>query len=414
MSQAYNKRKIVNDPVYGFVRIPSEMIFKIIGHRWFQRLRRIRQTGLTALVYPGANHTRFQHSIGAMYLMGQAIAALRLKDYKISVEEERAAQIAILLHDIGHGPFSHSLENSIVQGVSHEDISQIFMKRLNDLFRGELDMAIAIFTGTYSKRFLHQLVSSQLDMDRMDYLKRDSFFSGVAEGTINADRIISMLEIVHDDLAIESKGIYSVEKFIIARRLMYWQVYLHKAVIASEYLLVNVLKRARYLTMNGRELWGTPSLLYFLKNNCNKESFQNPEVLNMFSLLDDYDIISALKVWQDDEDKILSFLSNCIINRNLGAIEVRSEEFSEEEINNIRQRAMKVYSLTEDETDYIVCYDHTSNLAYDPSLGRINILYKDGKIEDISTASDQLNISVLSQPVTKYFLIYPKTLRGMD
>ncbi|MFA8449830.1 MAG: HD domain-containing protein [Bacteroidales bacterium] len=411
MITGYSKRKILNDPIYGFIKFPFEIIYQIMDHPWFQRLRRIKQTGLTSLVYPGANHSRFQHSLGAMHLMQEAIKVLRIKGHSINKEEERGALIAIMLHDIGHGPFSHSLENSIVDKLSHEDLSEIFMQFFNEIFRNELDLALEIFKDKYSKKFLHQLVSSQLDVDRLDYLKRDSFYTGVVEGTVNADRIISMLELAEGELAVESKGIYSVEQFIIARRLMYWQVYLHKAVIASEYLLVSILKRAKFLVETGVKVWSTPSLSFFLTNQLEKKDFNEQKVLQRFSELDDYDVLASIKVWASHKDKVLSYLAKSIINRSLGAIELRDESFSEEDIDKYRKKTMQILGFTRDEVDYVVINDFTFNLAYNPNLGRINILNKKGITKDISLASDQLNISVLSNPVTKSFLIYPKEIR---
>lgn len=302
----HNKLKIFNDPVYGFITIPYEIIFDLIEHPYFQRLRRIKQLGLTAFVYPGALHTRFHHAMGAMHIMGTAIEVLRTKGNDITEAEAKAVTIAILLHDIGHGPFSHALETSIVNDVNHEDISEILMDKLNTEFNGELSLAIAIFKNNYKKKFLHQLVSSQLDMDRLDYLKRDSFFTGVSEGVISGDRIIAMLNVVNDELVIDSKGIYSIEKFIVARRLMYWQVYLHKTVLAAENLLVNILTRAKELTLKGEVLFGSPSFLYFLKNKVSKVDFiNNSKIIELFTDLDDYDIMSAIKVWKNNTDTIL-------------------------------------------------------------------------------------------------------------
>ncbi|MES1224106.1 MAG: HD domain-containing protein, partial [Bacteroidota bacterium] len=302
-----NKRKIFNDPIYGFITIPNELIFDLIEHPYFQRLRRIKQLGLTALVYPGALHTRFHHAMGAMYLMTQAIDVLRAKGVEITAEEAEGVTAAVLLHDIGHGPFSHALESSLVNDVSHEQLSEIFMDKLNAELKGKLSLAIRIFRNEYSKKFLHQLVSSQLDMDRLDYLKRDSFFTGVSEGIISSDRIIAMLAVANDSLAIEAKGIYSIEKFIIARRLMYWQVYLHKTVLSAEHLLVNILSRAKELSANGEELFATPALQVFLKNNFSKTDFTaNETVLSAFAELDDNDIFTSIKVWKDADDPILA------------------------------------------------------------------------------------------------------------
>ncbi len=407
-----NKRKIFNDPVYGFITIPNELIFDIIEHPYFQRLRRIRQLGLSHLVYPGALHTRFHHSMGAMYLMRQAIAILKDKGHDISDDESCGAAIAILLHDIGHGPYSHTLEHSIVNEITHEDLSALYMNKLNEVFNGQLKTGIEIFRNQHSKKFLHKLVSSQLDMDRLDYLKRDSFFTGVSEGIINADRIIKMLQIVNDDLAIEAKGIYSIEKFLIARRLMYWQVYLHKTVLAAEYMLMKVLKRAKFLANQGVELFATTAFSAFLYNNYNKNDFQNkPELLDLFSQLDDFDILTALKEWVHHPDKILSYLSHCIVNRRLFRVEIQEEEFNLNKVELIKQKTSKEFGISIEDSDYFVFTDATTNYAYKPQQRGINIIYKDGTLKDIGQASDQLNISVLSKPVKKFFLCYPKTIK---
>ena len=407
-----NKRKIFNDPVYGFITIPNELIFDIIEHPFFQRLRRIRQLGLSHLIYPGALHTRFHHSIGAMYLMRQAIATLKDKGHKISDDENCGAAIAILLHDIGHGPYSHTLEHSIVSGITHEDISALYMDRLNEAFNGQLKTGIDIFRNQYPKKFLHKLVSSQLDMDRLDYLKRDSFFTGVSEGIINADRIIKMLQIVDDDLAIEAKGIYSIEKFLIARRLMYWQVYLHKTVLSAEFMLMKVLKRAKFLASQKVHLFATSALSTFLYNNYNKDDFrEKPELLDTFSQLDDFDILTSLKEWVHHPDKILAYLSHCIVNRRLFKVEIQAEKFDIKKLENLKEEAQKEFGVNEEDSNYYVFTDITSNYAYNPHNSRINILFKDGTIKDIGEASDQLNISVLSKPVKKFFLCYPKTIK---
>ncbi len=407
-----NKRKIFNDPVYGFITIPNELLFNIIEHPYFQRLRRIRQLGLSHLVYPGALHTRFHHSMGAMYLMRQAINVLKDKGNEISDEESLGALIAILLHDIGHGPYSHTLEHSIVNGVTHEDISEIYMDKLNNIFNGELELGLEIFRDQYPKKFLHKLVASQLDMDRLDYLKRDSFFTGVSEGIVSAERIIKMLLVVNDELAIEAKGIYSIEKFLIARRLMYWQVYLHKTVIAAEYMLMKVLKRAKQLAKRGVELFATTAFKTFLYNDYNKSDFMNnTEILAMYSQLDDFDILTSLKEWTNHPDKVLSYLSHCIVNRRLFRIEIQPDEFCPDKIDQLKREAKKEFGVKEEDLDYLIFTDATSNYAYNPQSERINILYKDGSIKDIGEASDQLNISVLSKPVTKYFLCYPKVLQ---
>lgn len=406
-----NKRKIFNDPVYGFISIPHDLIFDLIEHPYFQRLRRIRQLGLTHLIYPGALHTRFHHSIGAMHLTCQAIAVLKEKGHQISAEEEIGVKIAILLHDIGHGPYSHTLEHSLVEKLHHEEISEIYMNLLNKEFKGQLELGIRIFKNTYPKKYLHQLVSSQLDMDRLDYLKRDSFFTGVAEGNINADRIIKMLQLVDDELVIEAKGIYSVEKFIIARRLMYWQVYLHKTVLAAEHILMRILKRAKFLTEEGEVLFATSSLSTFLKNNFDKNRFsEDSTAISAYSQLDDFDIMASIKEWTKHKDPILSYLSHCIVNRNLFGIEIQDKEFKYEKIQKIKELVKHQFQLNDEECEYFVITDSTSNSAYNLKAGQINILFKNGDIKDIVTASDLLNKSMLSQPITKYFLCYPKNL----
>jgi len=404
-----NKRKIFNDPVYGFISIPFEIVYDLIEHPYFQRLRRITQLGLTPLVYPGALHTRFHHAIGAMHLMGEAIEILRSKGIEVTEEEAKGAIIAILLHDIGHGPFSHALEHSIVDKISHEDLSEIFMDKLNKEFNNQLDLAIKIFKNKYKKKFLHQLVSSQLDIDRLDYLKRDSFFTGVSEGIISSDRIIAMLTVVNDELAIEAKGIYSIEKFIVARRLMYWQVYLHKTVLSAEYLLVKILQRAKELAAKNIELFATPSFKLFLYQKFNKKAFQSDtKVLEAFAQLDDNDIFTSVKVWADHEDRILSVLCKNMVNRHLFKIEIQNKPFKRERIEKIKKAAIIKYKLADNEVEYFVFSDTIQNNAYNPQNEKINILYKNGELVDIADAADQLNISVLSKTVEKFFLCCPK------
>jgi HD superfamily phosphohydrolase len=403
-----NKKKIINDPVYGFITIPDEIIFDILEHPHMQRLRRIMQLGLSHLVYPGANHTRFHHVLGAMHLMSEAVATIRRKGHEITPEEERAVCLAILLHDIGHGPFSHALEYDIVCGVSHEEISSFFIEELSKEFDGQLDMALLIFQNKYHKPFLHQLVSSQLDMDRLDYLNRDSFYSGVSEGIIGTDRLIEMLNVRDGQLVLEEKGIYSIEKFIVARRLMYWQVYLHKTVVAAEFMLIHALRRAKFLAKRGEEVFASPALSFFMKQDITEVDFQQrKEVLGNFAQLDDYDIWSAIKVWQSHPDLILSQLSKCLVNRKLFKIVISKEPFSEERIATERQRIQDAYQLTKEEVDYFVYSDILTNKAYNQDKQNINLLMKNGEIIDLTKASDNLNISALAQPVEKYFLCFP-------
>lgn len=405
-----NKKKIFNDPVYGFINIPDELHFDLIEHSYFQRLRRIKQLGLTHLVYPGALHTRFHHSLGAMHLMQQAIQLLRNKGYAITQHEAQAASIAILLHDIGHGPYSHTLEQTIIQGVTHETISLLLMQRLNAQFHGALDEAIAIFTDNHPKSFLSRLVSSQIDMDRMDYLKRDSFFTGVTEGNINADRILAMLEVVDNELAIEAKGIYSVEKFIVARRLMYWQVYLHKTVLSAEHMLMKVLLRAKEISPQLVDKITDPLAFFLQKKGQFKQLDEDENALKYYSQLDDFDVFTALKIWYNHPDKVLRLLSQAIVDRQLFKVEISTTDFPEERKDALRKNICNHFKLSAEESNYLLISGKTSNHAYHPQQARINILYKDGSIKDISEASDQLNISVLTFPVTKYFLCYPKVL----
>jgi HD superfamily phosphohydrolase len=411
MNTFSNKLKIFNDPIYGFVSIPYEIIYDLIDHPYFQRLRRIKQLGLTNLVYPGALHTRFHHAMGAMHLMGQAIDTIRSKGHEITDEEAKGVTIAILLHDIGHGPFSHALEHSIVSNVNHEDISELFMDNLNATFNGELSLAIKIFQNKYKKKFLHQLVSSQLDMDRLDYLKRDSFFTGVSEGVISTERIIKMLNVVNDELVVEAKGIYSIEKFIIARRLMYWQVYLHKTVLSAENMLVHILKRAKELAEKKAELFCTPSLRTFLYNKYSKEDFiKNPKVLLAFADLDDYDIMASVKVWaaEPEKDKVLALLSSLLLNRGLFGVELQNQPFKEDKIAAFKKDTKKKLGLTEKEVNYFVFTGNVTNDAYRSDKIRINILFKDGLVRDIAEASDQLSIDVLAKTVKKHYLCFPK------
>ncbi len=407
-----NKLKIINDPVYGLITIPDALVFDVIEHPYFQRLRRILQLGLTHYTYPSAQHTRFQHALGAMYLMGQAIQVLRSKGIGIDREEARGLTLAILLHDIGHGPFSHTLEQAIVRDLGHEELSKLFMARLNNHFGGELDLAYAIYTDTYPKRFMHQLVSSQLDMDRLDYLARDSFFTGVAEGVISYDRIIKMLTVFDDELVVEDKGIYSIEKFLISRRLMYWQVYLHKTVIAADQLLVNLLRRAKYLSENGHHLPASAAFRIFLENNPSRYDFENdPEWLDLFARLDDFDVFSALKEWVSHPDRILSDLCARLVNRRLFRVEMQTTPFDPVYVERLRRDTAEQYQLAPGETGYYFTCDRVENKAYNPRHERIMIKGRFNELTDISEASEQLNNAVMPTTVSKYLLCYPKEIR---
>ncbi len=409
-----NKRKIVNDPVYGFISIPGDFIFDLIEHPWFQRLRNIKQLGLTSFVYPGANHSRFQHSLGALHLMDLAVRTLRSKGVKISPEEEEAAFIAILLHDAGHGPFSHALESSIISGISHEDISLLLMRLLNDEYKGRLGLAISIFRNEYNRKFFHELIAGQTDMDRLDYLRRDSFFTGVIEGAVGSDRIIRMLNVADDSLVIEEKGIYSLEKFLIARRLMYWQVYMHKTVLASESLLVKLLKRARELALSGKDIYATPALRFFLYNKIGPDDlfrerdFTPRLIASNFSRLDDSDIIVSSKYWTDDNDPVLSDLAGRLIKRRLFAVELQNNPFSRERIEELKQNAISRLGVHPSVTDYYVFSGTISNLAYTPDLQEGKILLKSGATAALSTVSDMFDHRFIAERVTKYYLSYPK------
>lgn len=402
-----NKLKIFNDPIYGFITIPNSLIFDLIEHRYFQRLRRITQMGLSYLVYPGAHHTRFHHALGCMHLMQNAIRILRFKGIAISDDEENGLLIAILLHDIGHGPFSHAMEHSIVNDITHEEISLLFMERLNAEFNSKLTLAIQIFKGEYHRKFMCQLISGQFDMDRADYLKRDSFYTGVAEGNINSERLITMLNVVNDELVVEEKGVYSVEKFLTARRLMYWQVYLHKTSVVAEQLLIRVLQRAKELTKQGHVLKSSSALDFFLKNDINKKNF-NSKALDAFSKLDDYDIISAMKEWQFYDDYVLKNLCDMIINRTLLKVKIKNKPIKPENLTKHVSNLITKYNLSKEEAKYFVFNGKITNQAYQLKKQNINILYKSGKIADIVKVSDLLNSKVLSKPVTKYYICYPK------
>jgi hypothetical protein len=403
------KRKIINDPLYGFITIADKLVFDVIEHPFFQRLRRIEQLGHASMVYPGALHTRFHHALGAMHLMSLAIETLRSKGFHISNEEAQGATLAILLHDIGHGPFSHALEHHIITGISHEEITSMFMKQMNIEFNHKLDVAIAIFENEYPRKFLHQLVSGQLDMDRLDYLMRDSFYTGVNEGVISTDRILKMLTVDDDELAVELKGIYSIEKFIVARRLMYWQVYYHKTVLAVEYMLISILNRARELVKNGRELPCSSALKFFLSRQVSREQFNaSPDILLKFAALDDYDIHHAVKEWSGDSDPILGLLCKSLMNRKLFRVVINTEPFAAEKTTEIRNRIIERLKLSGEEYKYFIGQGEISNSAYDPGSDRITIVDKKGERWDISGLSEQLNIAVYNKTVSKYFTYFPK------
>lgn len=404
-----NKKKIINDPVYGFISLPHDVIFDVIEHPYYQRLRRIKQLGMSQLVYPGALHTRFHHALGATHLMWKALETLRRKGHEITDEEETATLLAILLHDIGHGPFSHTLEHAIVKGISHEQISILFMERLAKKFGQPIELAILIFKDEYKKPFLHQLVSSQLDMDRMDYLNRDSFYTGVSEGVIGSDRIIAMLTVKDNQLMVEEKGIYSVEKFLVARRLMYWQVYMHKTVVASEVMLTKILERAKEIAKT-TDLFGSPALLHFLEKDYTLQDFQTQaDLLDIFAELDDNDIMGAIKVWQYHEDPVLSLLSKMLVQRKLFKIEISKSPFSKDRLA-MEKALFQAYpnEVSGTLSNYFICSDKLTNNAYNEARERINLLMKNGEVVDISKASDNLNISALSTPVEKYYLCYPR------
>ena len=398
-----NKLKIVNDPVYGFIHIPNAFILDLIEHPYFQRLCRISQMGLSYLVYPGARHTRFHHALGCMFLMQQAIQTLRYKHIEITPEEEEALYIAILLHDIGHGPFSHAMEHSIVEGISHEEISLAFMQALNEQFEGRLSLAIEIFQKKYKKQFMNQLISSQLDMDRLDYLKRDSFYSGVSEGNINSQRIIAMLTVKDDTLIVEEKGIYSIEEFLVARRLMYWQVYLHKTSIGAEFVLVKLLARVKELTHQGKKLPMTTALRFFVENHITKETFDS-HALELFAQLDDYDIISGLKEWQHGEDWVLAKLSQMILNRDLLRVRLYRSPVEKEKVQELLREAAEQLQIPEELASYFVFTGEISNTAYRKDEQNILIYTKNNKIIDVTKACDQMNLDALATKVTKYYL----------
>lgn len=401
------KRKIINDPVFGFINIPNDFIYRIIQHPFMQRLNRIRQLGLAPFVYPGAQHTRFHHSIGAMYLMNEALWTLKEKGQNIKNDETDAALVAILLHDIGHGPFSHVLEHTLVTNVHHETISLLMMEQMNTEWHGHLQLAIDIFTDRYPKRFLHQLVSGQLDVDRLDYLRRDSFFTGVVEGNIGSARIIKMLDVKDDKLVVESKGIYSIENFLMSRRLMYWQVYLHKTAVAAEKMMINTLKRAKELSMQGEKLFASPALSYFLSHDCCKTDFENNgEALRHFVNLDDNDIWSALKVWSSHSDTVLRILSDGMVNRKLFKIEISDEKIDDDRVNGLIGSLMKKFAISEHDASFLISSDMLTTDMYSKEDDSIGIIYKNGEVKDISKASDMLNIELLSKKIEKYYFTY--------
>ncbi len=402
-----NKNKIINDPVYGFIKIPYDLVFELMEHPWFQRLRRIKQLGLTHLVYPGALHTRFHHALGAMWLTTQALDNLKLKGVKISDAEAEATCVAVLLHDIGHGPFSHALENSIVQSVNHEKISSLMMLHLNHEFGGRLNLALKIFNDQYTHRFLHQLVSGQLDMDRLDYLRRDCFFTGVIEGMISSDRIIKMLDVRNDQLVVEVKGIYSIENFIVSRRFMYWQVYLHKTVLAAEHVLIAILKRAKQLAKQDVELFATPALHHFLYTRISSKQFsENPHHIEQFSLLDDNDITASIKVWQNHSDLVLSTLCKNILNRKLPEVMITDLPTPSKTITTKQKKVAEILNISYEDAAYFVLEGKVENNAYNTALNAIKIIYQDGTIRDIARASDQHNILALTKTVKKFYLTW--------
>ena len=406
-----NKKKIINDPVYGFISIESELIFDLIEHPYFQRLRHIKQLGLTDFVYPGALHTRFHHALGAMHLMGVVLENLRNKGTEISHEEYEASQIAILLHDIGHGPFSHALEETLIEGVKHESLSYLFMKELNSIFNGALNLAIKIFRNGYSRKFFHQLVSSQLDIDRLDYLKRDSFFTGVTEGTIGVDRIVAMLAVENDAIVVEEKGIFSIESFLNARRLMYWQVYLHKTSVSAERLLVNLIKRAQYLSHSGEKLGGSDAFKSFLKHRYTLDDFKEKRsVLDDFGKLDDLDIWGAIKLWQSNKDPILQLLCTMLLHRNLFQIILTGDPIKKNQIEKVRNGISKDFKLLRNDASYLFSLGTVSNEAYLAEKQAIQVLTKTGEVVDIAQASDLPSIKAMSKIIKKNYLCWPKNV----
>ena len=404
-----SEAKIINDPVFGFIKIPRGVLLNIVRHPLMQRLTRIKQLGLASAVYPGAQHTRFQHSIGAFHLVSEAVFSLQQKGIFSFDSEAEAVEAAILMHDIGHGPFSHVLENTLISGISHEEISLLMMEQMNREMNGALTLSISIFKNEYPKRFLHQLISSQLDMDRLDYLSRDSFFTGVSEGNIGSARIIKMLDVVDDGLVVDHKGIYSIESYLIARRLMYWQVYLHKTAVACEAMLINVLRRAKQLTRQGRRLFATPALTYFLENDVDQERFrQDAEALHHYCALDDNDIWSSVKVWMNDEDRVLALLSANLVERNIFRVKVYDEPIPEEKINAVRQKIQTRLNLSDDECRYLLSANTVRKNMYSMNDDHISIKYKDGTCKDISEASELFDIARISKKNSKYYLCFQR------
>jgi len=405
-----NKKKIINDPVYGFITIPGELLFDVISHPWFQRLRHIKQLGLTDFVYPAAQHTRFQHALGAMHLMTKVLDNLRLKGVEVAADEYEASTLCVLLHDIGHGPLSHTLEYSLLSGIKHESLSYLFMQQLNKEFNGALDLSLKIFQNTYKRKFFHQLVSSQLDIDRLDYLKRDCFFTGVIEGMIGVERIISLLSVHKDQLVVDEKGILNIENFLNARRLMYWQVYLHKTTVSAERMVVNLIKRAQHLVKSGEDLPATESLQLFLNNSFTIDHFkENQKVLKAFGKLDDHDIWGAVKYWQTHSDSILSTLSKMLLERDLFQVILSNDPISKTKVEEIRSGVTKAFGILRAESSYFYSYGSVTNEAYTEGQ-KINILTKGGELLDIAQASDLPNIKAISKIVKKNYLCWPKNV----
>lgn len=399
--------KIINDPVFGFIKIRKGLLYDIVQHPLFQRLNRINQLGLASVVYPGARHTRFQHSIGALHLMTEAVKSLIEKGIYIFDSEAEAVKAAILMHDIGHGPFSHVLEDTLIHGISHEDISLMMMEKINKDMHGELNLAISIFKDEYPNKIFHQLISSQLDMDRLDYIRRDSFFTGVTEGNIGSARIIKMLNVKDDHLVVDAKGIYSIENFLTTRRLMYWQVYLHKTAVGYEKILVNTLLRAKHLSQSGKEIFATPALAYFLRHDVDAEWFAtHPETLQMYADLDDSDIWSVMKVWKNSDDIILSTLAKDMLDRHLFKVEVSEEPPTPEHLAEIKKNISETIEISDEDTSYMMTLTEIGKDMYNPEDDSIGILFKDGIVKDISEASEILNVQLLSKKIRKYYLCY--------